>query len=75
MTVTVIFYDEYSLELKHEIGVFSKNGAGRVVLPVSFKEGKSIVAVIEGEVNILNKSGDRVFEDRFANQPKVSSII
>jgi uncharacterized protein (TIGR02922 family) len=59
-TVTVIYYSESSLELLHEIRDFYKAQNGRVVIPESFKRGKSIVAVCDGEVNILNKIGDRI---------------
>jgi hypothetical protein len=31
-----------------------------VVIPQSFKEGKSIIAVCDGEIEILNKIGDRI---------------
>jgi uncharacterized protein (TIGR02922 family) len=58
--VTVIFYNEESLELMHETHNFSQNEQGRVILPPEFKEGKSIIAVCEGEIQILNKLGDRI---------------
>jgi uncharacterized protein (TIGR02922 family) len=58
--VTVIFYNEQSLELMHETHDFAQNEQGRVILPAEFKEGKSIVAVCEGEIQILNKLGDRI---------------
>ncbi|WP_440875360.1 TIGR02922 family protein [Thalassotalea sp. PLHSN55] len=59
-TVTIIFYDNGSLELKHEIKDYPKNGAGRIIIPAEFKEDKSIIAVCLGEVTIINKVGDRV---------------
>lgn len=58
--VTIIYYHENSLELYSHIGEFSENSQGRVVLPESFKEDKSIIAVCDGEVCILNKIGDRI---------------
>ena len=58
--VTVIYYNDTSLELLHDITAFNQNGEGRVIMPDSYKEGKSIVAVCDGEVNILNKMGDRI---------------
>ncbi len=36
------------------------NEQGRVVIAEGFKEGKSIVAVCAGEIQILNKIGDRI---------------
>ena len=58
--VTIIYYHDESLELRHEVTSFLKNEQGRVVIPEAFKEGKSIIAVCEGEIQILNKVGDRI---------------
>lgn len=58
--VTVIYYQNESLELLHEVKTFPKNQQGRVVIPEVFKEGKSIIAVCQGEIKILNKVGDRI---------------
>lgn len=66
--VTVIYYSDLSLELMHEAACFSQNDNGRVVISEEFKKGKSIIAVCDGKVNILNKVGDRVdnanYEDK-----------
>ncbi|WP_206485990.1 TIGR02922 family protein [Thalassotalea sp. G2M2-11] len=59
-TVTVIFYDDTSLELMHETHSFIKSERGRVIIPDTFKRGKSIIAVCDGEINIINKVGDRI---------------
>jgi uncharacterized protein (TIGR02922 family) len=59
-TVTIIYYNEDSLELMHFIGQFAENASGRVIIPEKFKEDKSIVAVCDGEITILNKVGDRI---------------
>jgi len=59
-TVTVIYYNDVSLELLHETQAFPQNEQGRVILPTDFKEGKSIIAVCDGEIEILNKLGDRI---------------
>ena len=59
-TVTIIYYCDNSLELMHHVGAFPQNASGRVVIPRNFKEEKSIVAVCEGEITILNKVGDRI---------------
>jgi len=58
--VTIIYYCDVSLELLHETHTFAQNEQGRVILPAEFKEGKSIIAVCEGEIKILNKLGDRI---------------
>ena len=70
-TVTVIYYCDTSLELLHETQAFHQNEHGRVILPEDFKTGKSIIAVCDGEIQILNKLGDRItlieeadYEDR-----------
>ncbi len=57
--VTIIYYSDLSLELMHEVHTFPQSKTGRVVIPESFKVDKSIVAVCDGEVTILNKVGDR----------------
>ncbi len=58
--VTIIYYSEQSLELKHSVESFSQLNNGRVVIPESYKENKSIIAVCEGRVNILNRFGERI---------------
>lgn len=58
--VTIIYYSDISLELMHEVQTLPQNKNGRVIIPDQFKVDKSIIAVCEGEVNILNKIGDRV---------------
>jgi len=58
--VTIIFYSDISLELMHEVHTFPKHKSGRVIIPDSFKVDKSIIAVCDGEITILNKVGDRV---------------
>ena len=58
--VTVIYYSDTSLELLHKIASFLQCPKGRVIIPDTFKKGKSIIAVCDGEINILNKVGDRI---------------
>ncbi|MDX2369917.1 MAG: TIGR02922 family protein [Colwellia sp.] len=58
--VTIIYYCDDGLELHHEVKIFEQNDDGRVVIPQEFKEGKSIIAVCDGEIEILNKMGDRI---------------
>ena len=58
--VTISYYNDESLELLHEVKHFPKNQNGRIAIPVEFKKGKSIIAVYEGKVKILNKMGDRI---------------
>ncbi|WP_335925362.1 TIGR02922 family protein [Shewanella khirikhana] len=37
---------------------------GRVMIPQSFRSGKSIIAVLEGECKILNSLGERVYAQK-----------
>ncbi|NMP31395.1 TIGR02922 family protein [Thalassotalea sp. M1531] len=59
--VTVLYYDEQDLQLKHHYGNFPRNQNGRVTLPNDFKDDKQVIAVCAGIVNIMNKLGDRVY--------------
>ena len=59
-TVTIIYYCDNSLELMHHVGKFPQNASGRVIISNEFKDEKSIIAVCEGEILILNKVGDRI---------------
>ncbi|MDP7592608.1 MAG: TIGR02922 family protein [Litorilituus sp.] len=58
--VTIIYYQDDGLELHHKVRTFEQNIEGRVIIPPEFKEGKSIIAVCDGEVEVLNKIGDRI---------------
>ena len=58
--VTIIYYQDDGLELHHKVKTFDQNDEGRVIIPQAFKEEKSIIAVCDGEVEILNKVGDRI---------------
>lgn len=59
-TVTILFYDIHSLELKHEVAMFPQKELGRVIISDDFKKNKSIIAVCDGEISVLNKIGDRI---------------
>lgn len=58
--VTIIYYGDDSLELQHSVESFPQVKTGRVIIPESYKQDKSIIAVCEGDVNILNKFGERI---------------
>lgn len=64
--VTVIYYCDDGLELHHQVKTFEQNENGRVIIPQEFKDGKSIIAVCDGEVVILNKIGDRILSINFS---------
>lgn len=63
--VTIIYYCDSSLELKHEVCDLMKSDSGRIIIPSAFKKNKSIVAVCHGKVDILNKVGDRIIGAEF----------
>lgn len=61
--ITVLFYNEDLSDLSSQIQAvpltLPGDTAGRVRLPADFRKGKSIVAVIEGHVNVISRFGDR----------------
>ncbi|TRX56382.1 TIGR02922 family protein [Thalassomonas sp. M1454] len=58
--VTVIFYDNSSLELMYDTLQLEQSRDGRVIIPDAFKRNKSIVTIIEGKAKIINSMGDRI---------------
>lgn len=60
-SVTVMYYDNHSLELQHQVREFPVNNQGLLDIPQSFKEDKSIIAICEGVIDVLNTVGDRAF--------------
>ena len=63
---TVIYCVDDSLEIQHVAKQFAVRENGRVVIPESFKDGKIIIAVCEGNVPVLNKLGDRLYSPNHA---------
>ncbi|MBB1388746.1 TIGR02922 family protein [Shewanella sp. SG44-6] len=60
-TITVIYYTkELSISPLAEV-LFDMpvSSSGRVIIPKEFKEDKIIVAVLKGEVEMLNSLGER----------------
>ncbi|WP_028115306.1 TIGR02922 family protein [Ferrimonas senticii] len=61
-TVTVLYFDDDSLMLSKAVLHNLPAGAGgRIILPDAFRHGKSIVAVLRGEAEVLNMVGERAF--------------
>jgi uncharacterized protein (TIGR02922 family) len=58
--VTIIYYCDSALELKHQVCTFDKSESGRVLIPEDLKKDKTIVAVCNGDVEIINKLGERI---------------
>ncbi|MGY5451807.1 TIGR02922 family protein [Agarivorans sp. MS3-6] len=63
MKVTMLYYDEDNpLLLQQQVlSDLCKSSKGRVIIPNEDKEGKIIIAILEGEVKVLNSLGDRAF--------------
>ncbi|WP_076542634.1 TIGR02922 family protein [Shewanella sp. UCD-KL21] len=65
-TVTVLFYDAPAgLSMNNTVlKGLNVSAAGRVILPDEFREGKSIIAVLDGECTVLNTLGERVYSQQ-----------
>ncbi|WP_432455822.1 MULTISPECIES: TIGR02922 family protein [unclassified Agarivorans] len=63
MKVTMLYYDEDNpLLLQQQVlSDLGQSEKGRVVIPNEKKAGKIIIAILEGEVKVLNSLGDRAF--------------
>ncbi|MCW3171261.1 TIGR02922 family protein [Shewanella subflava] len=64
--VTVLYYDApVGLEMHNAVlSDLTISPSGRVMIPESFRRGKSIIAVLEGECTILNALGERVYSQK-----------
>ncbi|RHW77535.1 TIGR02922 family protein [Colwellia sp. RSH04] len=58
--VTVIYCSDSDLGLFRKKQSFAVNDFGEMIIPQDFKQGKTIVALCDGDVNILNSIGDRL---------------
>ncbi|UCX05463.1 TIGR02922 family protein [Shewanella sp. HL-SH4] len=65
-TVTILFYEAPAgLEMHNTVLTdLTISESGRVMIPDSFRRGKSIIAVLDGECTILNALGERVFSQK-----------
>jgi uncharacterized protein (TIGR02922 family) len=65
-TVTILYYEApVGLEMHNAVMTdLQVSHSGRVIIPESFRRGKSIIAVLEGECKMLNSLGERVFSQR-----------
>ncbi len=61
--VTIIYCCDNDLAMYRKTQVFNLNAYGDMIIPQDFKRGKTIVAVCDGEINIINSVGDRVVEE------------
>ncbi|MBW8190089.1 TIGR02922 family protein [Neiella marina] len=60
LKVTVLYFSDADLRLRDEILELHVGDGGRAIIPLSYKEGKQIIAVLAGECHLLNRIGDRV---------------
>ena len=61
--VTVIYCCDDDLALYRKTQSFNLNAYGDMVIPHDFKRGKTIVAVCEGEVDVINSVGDKLVQE------------
>ncbi len=63
MKVTMLYYDEDNpLLLQQQVlSGLNQSAKGRVIIPNEEKQGKIIIAILDGEVKVLNSLGDRAF--------------
>lgn len=59
-TVTVIYCCDHDLALYNQTQSFCLNEYGDMIIPRDFRRGKTIVAVCEGEIDIINSVGDKL---------------
>ncbi|MFV7771632.1 TIGR02922 family protein [Shewanella marisflavi] len=64
--ISVLYICQTNLSIKPQLETLTvqKNPNGRVIIPAEFKAGKSILAVMEGRVKLLNSLGDRAEHNR-----------
>ena len=58
--VTVIYCCDNDLALYRKTQSFNLNDYGDMIIPQDFKRGKTIVAVCEGEIDVINSIGDKL---------------
>lgn len=61
--VTVIYCCDGELAMYRKIQNFKLNAYGDMIIPQDFKRGKTIVAVCDGEIDILNSVGDKLVDE------------
>jgi uncharacterized protein (TIGR02922 family) len=61
--VTIIYCCDNDLAMYRKTKVFNLNAYGDMIIPQDFKRGKTIVAVCDGEIDIINSVGNRVVEE------------
>ncbi|WOH39326.1 DUF2375 family protein [Thalassotalea fonticola] len=59
-TVSVFYYNNRSLELKHQVLHYPYTNNGKVLIPNEFKKFRNILTVYDGNLKVLNKIGERI---------------
>ncbi len=65
-TVSILFYTDGEHVLKSETLTIQPSQNGRLIIPDHHKQNRTIVAVCEGEVNIINSLGERLTVNNFS---------
>ncbi|NRA82870.1 MAG: TIGR02922 family protein [Gammaproteobacteria bacterium] len=60
VTVTILYCENTSMQLFHEVCQFPLNDNDRVIIPGWYRKGKIIIAVCDGKVSIRNTLGERI---------------
>ncbi|AAZ27731.1 TIGR02922 family protein [Colwellia psychrerythraea] len=61
--VTVIYCCDNELALYRKTQSFNINAYGDMIIPQEFKRGKTIVAVCEGDIDVINSVGDKLVNE------------
>ena len=61
--VTVIYCCDDDLALYKKTQSFNLNVYGDMIIPQDFKRGKTIVALCEGDIDVINSVGDKLTEE------------
>lgn len=61
--VTIIYCCDDDLTLYRKTKNFNLNAYGDMIIPQDFKRGKTIVAVCEGEIDVINSVGDKLVNE------------
>ncbi len=66
MVISVLYICQNNLSIRPQIETLTvtRNPNGRAIIPAEFKRDKNILAVMKGEVELLNSLGDRAERNR-----------
>jgi uncharacterized protein (TIGR02922 family) len=67
-TVTVIYCCDKDLSMYRKTQSFKLNAYGDMIIPQDFKRGKTIVAVCEGEIDVINSVDDKLVKEYCTNK-------